>query len=109
MTKEEVSADVAERERAVYLEEAKESGKPQEIAEKMVVGKMNKFFKESVLLSQAFVINPDVTVEQAIKDAEKDAGAPVTIKGFVRLALGEGVEKEEEDFAAEVAAAVKGS
>ncbi len=108
-TKEEVPADIAERERAVYLEEAKESGKPQEIAEKMVEGKMRKFYQESVLLSQAFVINPDVSVEQALKDAEKDAGAPVNLKGFVRLALGEGVEKEEEDFAAEVAAAVQGS
>lgn len=108
-TKDEVPADVAERERAVYLEEAKESGKPQEIAEKMVIGKMNKFYKESVLLSQAFVINPDVSVEQALKDAEKDAGSPITLKGFVRLALGEGVEKEEEDFAAEVAAAVQAS
>ncbi len=102
-TRDEVPGDVADRERAVYLEEAKESGKPQEIAEKMVVGKMNKFYKESVLLSQAFVINPDVTVEQALKDAEKDAGSSITFKGFVRLALGEGVEKEEEDFAAEVA------
>ncbi|MEM9280051.1 MAG: translation elongation factor Ts [Pseudomonadota bacterium] len=108
-TKEEVPADVVEREKAVYLEEAKESGKPQEIAEKMVIGKLNKYFKESVLLSQAFVINPDVSVEQALKDAEKDAGAPIALKGFVRLALGEGVEKEEEDFAAEVAAAVQGS
>ncbi len=108
-TKEEVPADVAERERAVYLEEAKESGKPEEIAVKMVEGKMNKFYKESVLLSQAFVINPDISVEQALKDAEKEAGAAITLKGFTRLALGEGVEKEEEDFAAEVAAAVKGS
>jgi len=108
-TKEEVPAEIADRERAVYLEEAKESGKPQEIAEKMVEGKMRKFYQESVLLSQAFVINPDVSVEQALKDAEKDAGAAITLKGFVRLALGEGVEKEEEDFAAEVAAAVKGS
>lgn len=108
-TKEEVPADIAERERTVYLEEAKESGKPQEIAEKMVEGKMRKFYQESVLLSQAFVINPDVSVEQALKDAEKDAGAPVALKGFIRLALGEGVEKEEEDFAAEVAAAVQGS
>ena len=108
-TKEEVPADVADRERAVYLEEAKESGKPQEIAEKMVEGKMRKFYQESVLLSQSFVINPDITVEQALKDAEKEVGAPITLKGFVRLALGEGVEKEEEDFAAEVAAAVQGS
>ena len=108
-TKDEVPAEIADRERAVYLEEAKESGKPQEIAEKMVEGKMRKFFQESVLLSQSFVINPDVTVEQALKEAEGTAGAPITLKGFVRLALGEGVEKEEEDFAAEVAAAVKGS
>ena len=109
MKEEEIPADVADRERAVYLEEAKESGKPQEIAEKMVVGKMKKFFKESVLLSQAFVINPDITVEQAIKEAEGSVGAPIEMKAFVRLALGEGVEKEEEDFAAEVAATMKGS
>ncbi|MEM9331335.1 MAG: translation elongation factor Ts [Pseudomonadota bacterium] len=108
-TKDEVPAEVADRERSVYLEEAKESGKPQEIAEKMVEGKMRKFYQESVLLSQAFVINPDLSVEQALKEAEKDAGAPITLKGFVRLALGEGIEKEEEDFAAEVAAAVQGS
>jgi elongation factor Ts len=108
-TQDEVPAEVAERERAVYLEEAKESGKPEEIAVKMVDGKMRKFFQESVLLSQAFVINPDLTVEKALKEAEGDVGAPIKLKGFVRLALGEGVEKEEEDFAAEVAAAVKGS
>ena len=109
MKEDEIPADIADRERAVYLEEAKESGKPQEIAEKMVVGKMKKFFKESVLLSQAFVINPDITVEQAIKEAEGTVGAPIEMKAFVRLALGEGVEKEEEDFAAEVAATMKGS
>jgi len=108
MSEDEVPADVAERERQVYLEEAKESGKPQEIAEKMVVGKMKKFFKESVLLSQAFVINPDITVEQAIKEAEGSVGSAITMKGFVRLALGEGIEKEEEDFAAEVAATMQG-
>lgn len=109
MKEDEVPADIAERERAVYLEEAKESGKPLEIAEKMVVGKMKKFFKESVLLSQSFVINPDITVEQALKEAEGSVGAPIEMKAFVRLALGEGVEKEEEDFAAEVAATMKGS
>ena len=108
-TQEDVPADVADRERAVYLEEAKESGKPEEIAVKMVEGKMRKFFQESVLLSQAFVINPDVTVEQALIDAEKDAGAPIALKSFVRLALGEGIEKEEEDFAAEVAATMNQS
>lgn len=108
MKEDEIPADVAERERAVYLEEAKESGKPQEIAEKMVVGKMKRFFKESVLLSQPFVINPDITVEQALKEAEGSVGAPIEMTGFIRLALGEGIEKEEEDFAAEVAATMKG-
>ena len=106
-TIDEVPAEIADRERAVYLEEAKESGKPEEIAVKMVEGKMRKFFQESVLLSQVFVIDGENTVEQALKNAEKDAGAPITLKGFVRLALGEGVEKEEEDFAAEVAATMK--
>ena len=109
MKEDEIPADIADRERAVYLEEAKESGKPEEIAEKMVVGKMKKFFKESVLLSQPFVINPDITVEQALKEAEGSVGGPIEMKGFIRLALGEGVEKEEEDFAAEVAATMKGS
>jgi elongation factor Ts len=73
----------------------------------MVEGRMRKFFEEVVLLKQAFVINPDVTVEQALKDAEKEIGAPAKITGFVRFALGEGIEKEETDFAAEVAAAAE--
>lgn len=105
----EVPAEVAEREKAIFVEQARESGKPENIIEKMVEGRMRKFYEESVLLSQAFVINPDVTVEKALKDAEKDAGAPIKLTGFVRLALGEGVEKEEgPDFASEVAAMAKG-
>ncbi|MEO0328814.1 MAG: translation elongation factor Ts [Pseudomonadota bacterium] len=108
-TKDEVPADVADRERAIFVEQARESGKPEEIVQKMVDGRMRKFYEESVLLSQAFVINPDVSVEQALKNAEAEAGAPITLKSFVRLALGEGIEKEEEDFAAEVAAAAKGN
>lgn len=106
---EEVPAEVAEREKAIFVEQARESGKPENIIEKMVEGRMRKFYEESVLLSQAFVINPDITVEKALKDAEKDAGAPIRLTGFVRLALGEGVEKEEgPDFASEVAAMAKG-
>ncbi len=69
---------------------------------------MRKFFEEVVLLSQAFVMNPDITVDAALKDAEKSIGAPAKITAFIRFALGEGVEKEESDFAAEVAAAAKG-
>ena len=103
----EVDPAVAERERNVFIEQSRESGKPENIIEKMVEGRMRKFFEEVALLSQAFVINPDITVGQAIKDAEKLAGAPIEVTGMARLLLGEGVEKEETDFAAEVAAAVK--
>lgn len=106
-TKDEIPADVAEREKAIFIESARESGKPDAIIEKMVEGRMRKFFEESVLLSQTFVIDGENTVEQALKNAEKDAGAPITLKGFVRMALGEGIEKEETDFAAEVASMQK--
>lgn len=96
------------REKAVFTEQARESGKPDNIIEKMVEGRLRKFYEEVVLLKQAFVINPDLTVEQALKEQEKEIGAPAKITGFVRFALGEGVEREESDFAAEVAATAKG-
>ncbi|MFL0691557.1 MAG: translation elongation factor Ts [Agrobacterium tumefaciens] len=105
---EEVDAAVAERERNVFIEQSRASGKPDAIIEKMVEGRMRKFFEEVALLSQAFVINPELTVGDAIKAAEKDAGAPIEVTGMARLLLGEGIEKEESDFAAEVAAAAKG-
>lgn len=105
-----VSADeldpaVVARERAVYAEQARESGKPEAIIEKMVEGRVRKFYEEVVLLSQGFVINPDLTVEKALKAAEADVGAPIKLTAFAIFRLGEGVEKEETDFAAEVAAA----
>jgi len=102
---EELDPEVVARERAVYAEQARESGKPEAIIEKMVEGRMRKFHEEVVLLSQAFVIDTDKTVAQALKEAEADVGAPVEITAFVVFRLGEGVEKEESDFAAEVAAA----
>lgn len=105
---EEVDAAVAERERNVFIEQSRASGKPEAIIEKMVEGRMRKFFEEVALLSQAFVINPDLTVGAAIKEAEKEAGAPIEVTGMARLLLGEGIEKEETDFAAEVAAVAKG-
>jgi elongation factor Ts len=105
---EEVDAEVAERERNVFIEQSRASGKPDAIIEKMVEGRIRKFFEEVALLSQAFVINPDQTVGDAIKAAEKEAGAPIEVTGMARLLLGEGIEKEESDFAAEVAAAAKG-
>ncbi|MBU2483862.1 MAG: translation elongation factor Ts [Alphaproteobacteria bacterium] len=108
LTSEDVDAAVADRERNVFIEQARESGKPEAIIEKMVEGRMRKFYEEVALLSQAFVMNPDQTVGEAVKAAAADAGAPVEVTGFVRFQLGEGIEKEESDFAAEVAAAVKG-
>jgi elongation factor Ts len=88
---------VIEREKNVLTEQARESGKPEAVIEKMIVGRMQKFFEEVTLLNQKFVMNPDLTVAQAAKDAG------VEVVGFARLAVGEGVEKEVEDFAAEVA------
>jgi elongation factor Ts len=92
-----------ERERGIFAEQAAQSGKPPAVVEKMVEGRIRKFLEEVVLLKQAFVMNPDQTVEQLVAETAKTLGSPVTVKGFVRLALGEGVEKPAEDFAAEVA------
>ena len=103
----EVDPAVVAKEKEIFSEQARQSGKPENIIEKMVEGRLRKFYEEVVLLKQAFVLNPDVTVEKALKDAEKDIGAPAKITAFTRFALGEGIEKEVSDFAAEVAAAVK--
>jgi len=105
LTAEEVDAATVEREKAIFSDSARQSGKPENIIEKMVEGRLRKFYEEVVLLKQNFVINPDLTVEKALAEAEGSFGAPAKITGFVRFALGEGVEKEETDFAAEVAAA----
>ena len=105
LTTEELDPTAVEREKAIFSEQARESGKPEAIIEKMVEGRLRKFYEEVVLLKQAFVLNPDVTVEKALADAEKDIGAPAKITAYLRFALGEGIEKEETDFAAEVAAA----
>ena len=108
-TRDDVPAEIAEREKSIFIEQARESGKPDNIIEKMVEGRMRKFFEESVLMSQIFVIDGENTVEKAIKNAEADVGAPITLKGFVRMALGEGIDKgESDDFASEVAAMAKG-
>jgi len=100
---------VVERERAILVEQARESGKPDNIIEKMVEGRLNKYYQEVVLLKQALVTDPDNTVEKALKAAEEDVGASIAIKGFERFALGEGIETEDEDFASEVAAVASGS
>ena len=94
--------DIVDREKAVLTEQARESGKPENIIEGMIAGRMKKFYQEVTLLNQKFVMNPDITVAQAAKDAG------VEVVGFVRLEVGEGIEKVEEDFAAEVAKTMKG-
>jgi len=99
---------LVDRERAVLIEQAKESGKPDNVVEKMVEGRLRKYFEEVCLLSQPYVIDGENSVGKAIGIAEKDIGAPVKVTGFCRFALGEGIEKAEEDFAAEVAATIKG-
>ena len=101
--------ELVERERTVLTEQAKESGKPDNVIEKMVEGRLRKFYEEVVLLKQPFVHDPDNTVAKAMEAAGKDAGGPIKITGFYRFALGEGIEKDEGDFAAEVAAAASGA
>jgi elongation factor Ts len=99
---------LVEREKQVLTEQARESGKPDHVIEKMIIGRMNKFFQEVCLMKQSFVVNPDLSVEKAVKEAEEGVGAPVTVSGFVRMAVGEGIEKKTEDFAAEVAKTMGG-
>jgi elongation factor Ts len=100
------AADLA-RERDVLKEQAKASGKPDAVIEKMVEGRLRKFYEETVLNEQIFVIDNETKVAKVLDAAAKEIGAPVKIAGFERLVLGEGVEKEQADFAAEVAATLK--
>jgi elongation factor Ts len=96
---------LVERERAIAMEKAKESGKPQNIIEKMVEGGLAKFRKDNALLTQLFVIDNKTPVAEVVASAAKDAGTGIVLKDFVRFQLGEGIEKQQSDFAAEVAAA----
>src|SRR6478609_3012726 len=102
---EDLPAELVERERSIAMEKAKESGKPQNIVEKMVEGGLAKFRKEHALLTQLFVIDGKTPIAEVVAAAAKDAGAAIALKGFVRFQLGDGIEKKESDFAAEVAAA----
>ena len=105
LTGEDLDSATIERERSIAAEKAKESGKPDAIVEKMVEGAIAKFRKENALLSQLFVMDNKTKVEDVVAAAGKQAGATITISAFVRFQLGEGIEKKESDFAAEVAAA----
>ncbi len=105
---EDLDADKVARERAIFAEQARSSGKPDNIVEKMVEGRMRKFYEEVVLLSQTFVVDGETKISKVLEAAAADVGAPVTIEAFECFVIGEGVEKQESDFAAEVAAAAGG-
>ncbi|QJE72771.1 elongation factor Ts [Aerophototrophica crusticola] len=92
-----------DRERAVLTEQARASGKPDSIIEKMVEGRIRKYYEEVVLLEQVYVVDGETKIRKVVENAAKNVGAPVTLTGFARFALGEGIEKETSDFAAEVA------
>jgi len=104
-----LDAAVVDKERSMLKAEALESGKPEAIVDKMVEGRMTKFFKESVLMTQIFVMDGERSIETVLEDEAKALGADITMTGYARMGLGEGIEKKEEDFAAEVAAAVASS
>ncbi|HEX3811166.1 MAG TPA: translation elongation factor Ts [Rhizomicrobium sp.] len=104
LTPEHLSADVIARERAIHADQARQSGKPENVIEKMIEGRMRKFYEESILLSQIFVIDGETPVGKVLEKASKDFGTPVEITGFVRYQVGEGIEKADSDFADEVKA-----
>ncbi len=108
LTADGLDAEVIERERSIAREKAAESGKPEAVQEKMVEGAVAKYAKENALLSQVFVMDNKTPIQQVVDQAGKDAGAKIVLKDYVRFQLGEGIEKEVSDFAAEVAAAVAG-
>ena len=107
LTVQDVDAETLAHEKSIYEEQAKASGKPANIIEKMVEGRIRKFHEEVVLLEQAFIMDPDNKVKDVIAQAAKTLGADVTLKSYVRFALGEGIEKKTEDFAAEVSSCLK--
>jgi elongation factor Ts len=109
LSADELDPVAVQKEREIQTATAAESGKPPNVVEKMVEGRIRKWMEEVVLLKQAYVKNPDQTVEQLVAETAKAVGSPIKVVGFTRLALGEGVEKKADDFAAEVAAMTGGS
>lgn len=103
VNRESVDQSLLDRERDILAAQARESGKPEDIIAKMVEGRLRKFYEDSVLLDQVYVIDGESKVGKAVEAAAKEIGAPVTVAGFIRFALGEGVERKQQDFAAEVA------
>lgn len=102
-----VDSEALEREKQIFSDQARASGKPDNIIEKMVEGRVKKYYQEIVLLEQVFVMDNKTPISQVLMEAEKDVGAPVSLKGFLRYELGEGIERTQTDFAAEVASMSK--
>lgn len=107
LNRESVDSSKLEREKSVLVEQARASGKPENIIEKMVEGRINKFYEEIVLLEQAFVMNPELKVSEHVESVAKELGTGIKLVAFDRFTLGEGIEKQSGDFAAEVAAMAK--
>lgn len=107
LNREQVPAEVVDKEKEIMRVKALESGKPENIVDKIIVGQINKFYGEICLLEQAFVIDPDRQINKVVADLAKEIGAEVTLTGYDRFMLGEGIEKRADDFAAEVAALTK--
>jgi len=103
LNREAVDAGALEHERKVLSEQARESGKPENIIEKMVEGRLRKYYEEVCLLEQIYVLDNESKIQKVVDAAAKDIGAPIALTGFARFNLGDGIEKEEKDFAAEVA------
>jgi elongation factor Ts len=103
-----LDSEVVERERNIFTEQAKASGKPKEIIGKMVEGRLRKFYQETVFLEQVYVVDGETRISKVLEQAAKELGSPVRVAGILRFAIGEGIEREEKDFAAEVAAQVAG-
>lgn len=107
LNRENIDAQVVEREKAIFTEQARASGRPDDVIAKMIDGRIRKFYEEVVLMEQSYVMDPQLKVSQVIENASKEFGTPVVLAGFVRFALGEGIEKAETDFAAEVQATLQ--
>ena len=97
-----LDADVIGRERQILTEQAKESGKNPDIIDKMVEGRLRKFYEESVLLEQVYVLDTDVKVREAIEIAAKEIGSDINVTGYIRYKIGEGIEQKNDNFAEEV-------
>jgi elongation factor Ts len=104
-----IPADIIEKEKQIAIEQAKESGKPEAIIEKMVDGRIKKFTEENALMSQVYVLDGENKVSSLLENKAKEMKADLTISNFIRMQLGDGIEKKEDDFASEVAAVVNKS